>query len=455
MSMIRAAVACGVWLSIAACSSKSTFEPDAGPSSAAPDPSWLHSYEGTLFARALDVSCAPADAGPGVEGCIGLVRYLGKLNDAGIQDTSSSYGRVAFVRTDGAGGISWTQSLMSGFAPISAETGSFVDEDTRVHLLANDEFLVSGTYEGRVFFGTPGGNNQELGPSTNRNLFMVEFHQDGTFDNWEDTGNGAELHALGCVEMPSTQIIIAGSCQGDVPLDSGSFSCGSATSGYLLRINYDGSTIGAVTFGGKRAARASDVAADPEGNLYVSGTFNEQMQFGSEPPDLAAGEDDGFLMKLNPDGSRAWIVFAGGLGSDQGGRIGRTASGSLWTSVVSSGVRIGEQTFPEGGQVVAAVDDRGAVAWARLVPDARQDAPLGVAVAEDGSFALYGNGFLARFAADGAPLWERTDADVSGASFTKTALVVAATVTGNKLFGATIATTADDNLRAGLAAFPR
>src|SRR5476649_1181577 len=430
---------------------------DAGIATRAPPLAlWMQGFDAQLYARALDISCAPPEALPGVEGCIALVRYRGAMNGLSIPASDSeSYGSVAFVRIDPAGGVTWAKKLMSGFDPIDIEVGSFVDDDTRVHLLATNEFLVSGTYEGRVFFGTPSGNNQALGPSTSRNLFMVEFHQDGTFDNWEDTGNGKELRALGVSELPNTQIVITGSCQGDVPLDSGTFHCGDSTDGYLLTINYDGSTVGAVTFGGARPAVASDVVSEIAGNVYVSGSFEEQMQFGTEPVDIAAGEDDGFLMKVNSDGTRAWIVTAGGLGHDRGGRLVRVSGGVLWTALVSLGARVGTAIFPEGGQVVARVDDSGAVVWTHLVTEAQETAPLGVAASDDDSFALYGESFLGRFAANGTLLWDRTDADFAGASFTKDSLVVAATVVGTKAFGTSLATSGNDTIRAALVAFPR
>src|SRR5476649_1167901 len=130
---------------------------DAGIATRAPPSAlWMQGFDAQLYARALDISCAPPEALPGVEGCIALVRYRGAMNGLSIPASDSeSYGSVAFVRIDPAGGVTWAKKLMSGFDPIDIEVGSFVDDDTRVHLLATNEFLVSGTYEGRVFFGTP------------------------------------------------------------------------------------------------------------------------------------------------------------------------------------------------------------------------------------------------------------------------------------------------------------
>lgn len=178
--------------------------PDAGSPDAAtaPAPAWLHSYDSTFFARAWDVSCAPPDAGPGIEGCISLVRYAGEtdagLTDGGLAPGSNGTYEVLFVRTHADGGAIWSDRLMSGFDPISAQSGGFVDEDARVHMVASGEILVSGSYFGRTFFGLPGDHpNQELGPTTGgSNPFVFEFNNDGSLpNNWADTGNGKELHS--------------------------------------------------------------------------------------------------------------------------------------------------------------------------------------------------------------------------------------------------------------------
>ena len=72
---------------------------DAGPT--APAASWSYAWEAALFTRGLDVSCAPADADAGVEGCIALLRYRGELDepDHPTDSSGSAYGAVRFIRT--------------------------------------------------------------------------------------------------------------------------------------------------------------------------------------------------------------------------------------------------------------------------------------------------------------------------------------------------------------------
>jgi hypothetical protein len=447
-------------LLLAACSGTAP----AGP----PAPAWIHTLEGDQFSRALDVSCnttTAADAGTadaGAEECVGLVRYRTRI--AGLPDAgevgNDRYGNVLISRFTPAGATLWQQTLLWGSSGDYAMNGTFVDDDLRASLLPNAEFLVSGTYTGRVLVGVHGGDSshtQDFGYQDQRaTLFYVEFHADGSFDNWDDIHNDdRDQHALVARLMPDSSIVVGGSCQGLFQLDDEhTFDCGPTTSGYLLTTLYDGTNVGAVAFHDSPAAEVTDVLPDDSGNLLVSGTFEQVMTFATSTPVGGVGDGEGFLMKLGPDRKPAWTVLATSLGHDRGGRIARGKGGTLWTALVQAGARVGVVPFTQDAQVVALVDDDGKVLWARTV-DAPLTSPLRVASAPDGSYALYGDDFLGRYGAAGDELWVRRGADVRGAAFTGRSLVVAGTAIGTHAFGASLAASGDLTPRAFYAAFPR
>jgi hypothetical protein len=456
----RVLVTAAASLLFAACSGTAP----AGP----PATTWLHPLEGDQFSRALDVSCnttASPDAGTpdaGLEECVGLVRYRTRI--AGLPDAgevgNDGYGNVLISRFTPAGATLWQQTLLWGSSGDYAMNGAFVDDDFRASLLPNAEFLVSGTYTGRVLVGIHGGDSshtQDLGFQDQRpSLFVVEFHADGSFDNWADTHNDdRDQHARVARMLPNTDLIVAGSCQGVVPLDQDrTFDCGGTTSGYLLTAHYDGSTVDALTFHDSPWAEVSDALPDAAGNLFVSGTFERVMTFATSTPVVGVGDGEGFLMKLDAHRTPIWTVLGTSLGHDSGGRIAQGKGGTLWTARVSAGARVGVVPFTQDAQVVSLVGDTGSVVWAKTV-DAPLSAPLGVAAAPDGSFALYGDGFLGRYSAAGDELWVRRGVDVRGAAFTQRALVVAGTAIGTQAFGVDLAASGELTPRAFYAAFPR
>jgi hypothetical protein len=343
-----------------------------------------------------------------------------------------------------------------------------------VRLLADGSFLVSGTYDGRVFIGDASTDFQvRLGPSPGRSLVVLVFKPDGTFSmNWNDNApvDDHDERALAVETLSDGRMLLGGSCHGDVDVGGGAtFPCGPMPTGYLLTLDAEGNILGPPPLfaastvyasdqpQAPRSSSVHDFARDSTDALYVSGTFEASMLAGTSTPDVSAGEDDGFLMKLAPDGTRAWITTASGLGHERGGRVARVPGGTLWTSRVSLGGSVGAVPFAEAGHVIAKVSDTGAVLWALPVPAARGALPLGVAAAADGSFALYGEGFLGRFDANGGVLWQGTGPDVRGAAFTSATpaqLVVAANVLGTTLFGASVSTGPEGVLRGALVAFP-
>jgi hypothetical protein len=87
-------------------------------------------------------------------------------------------------------------------------------------------------------------------------------------------------------------------------------------------------------FGGSAEDQALDVAIDPSGNVFVGG-FTESANFCSGElqgkctlkTSLAAGDKDGFLVKLGPNGGISWATLAGGVNQETGVAVAVDGSG--------------------------------------------------------------------------------------------------------------------------------
>jgi hypothetical protein len=73
---------------------------------------------------------------------------------------------------------------------------------------------------------------------------------------------------------------------------------------------------------------ATDVAADPQGNVYITGYFFSTAQFGDSMI-TSNGSSDIFLAKYDPQGSLIWVRQAGGSGEDQALGIALDPSGNI------------------------------------------------------------------------------------------------------------------------------
>jgi len=129
----------------------------------------------------------------------------------------------------------------------------------------------------------------------------------------------------------------------------------------------------------------SDVAVDSVGNVFVTGSFSQQADFGSVSL-TSAGDSDAFVAKLNANGSVLWANRWGATTRDGGSGIAVDSAGN----VISVGYTIFVNS--SGGQSITGFDVRkfsptGGAAWSKRIDNSGGTA---VSVATDAA----GNVFL-------------------------------------------------------------
>ena len=85
----------------------------------------------------------------------------------------------------------------------------------------------------------------------------------------------------------------------------------------------------AVSFGGTSGDQGQGIAVDSSGNSYITGNFQDTVDFG-EGDVTSAGSNDIFVLKLNSSGTLQWVnTYAGSL-NDQGQNIAVDSSGNSY-----------------------------------------------------------------------------------------------------------------------------
>ena len=75
--------------------------------------------------------------------------------------------------------------------------------------------------------------------------------------------------------------------------------------------------------------RSNAIAVDSNGDLYVTGAFEQTATFGSTTL-TTAGNDDIFVAKMNSTGHWLWAVQAGGASNDQGMDLAIDSAGNVF-----------------------------------------------------------------------------------------------------------------------------
>jgi hypothetical protein len=154
--------------------------------------------------------------------------------------------------------------------------------------------------------------------------------------------------------------------------------------------------------GGSGSDEAKAVALDTQGNVIITGVFNSD-QAGFENAVLTnRGVGDMFLAKYDSAGNLLWVQQAGGAGDDFGAAVAADKEGNVYVTGGFQGPAwFGTNEIPSGlGSVfVAKYDPRGELVWVKPVGSEWGTYSTGIAVASDG--AVYQSGYFSGTAAFG------------------------------------------------------
>ncbi len=157
--------------------------------------------------------------------------------------------------------------------------------------------------------------------------------------------------------------------------------------------------------GGTDLDWGNSIAADNQGNLYVTGLFAGVAQFGSYTL-TSSGFTDVFVIKLDGDGDVVWAVKAGGTGEESGMGIVLDSTANLYlTGYFEGTATFGSTVLTSNGYTdvyAAKLDSNGSFIWA--VGAGGTEFDYGNGIAADNSGNAYLTGFFGDVAAFGSTI---------------------------------------------------
>jgi gliding motility-associated-like protein len=142
--------------------------------------------------------------------------------------------------------------------------------------------------------------------------------------------------------------------------------------GMIVKFNPNGQRIWGTYYGGSVTEGILGVAADNQGNVYISGGTDSPDNIstpGAHQVNFGGGIYDAFLVKLNSSGSRLWATYIGGDDDDRVFGSRTSASGILIAGLAASNSGISTagafQSAVGGGQdaFLSAFDSSGVREW--------------------------------------------------------------------------------------------
>ena len=350
---------------------------------------------------------------------IGNVRLVGSGSHdvfIGKLDRSIS-GNASWVRRFGAGG-----------------------DDRGYHLAvdASDDVLMIGSIDGAVAFDAfslgssgPAAFVIKLDGADGRVKWARTLPWAGDFDKeeswaWDVAVDGQDnIYVLGGFAAAF-----------DFGTSDGTIAPAGSTDAFLLKYSPDGVPVWVRTLGAANGFTAAvALAVDSRDNIVVTGLLGGETQLFPNAP-TGFGNEDAFVVKINPGGEPLWGLRFGAAGYDRGNSLALGADDRVYVAGVYHGeMTLGDRTLPAGPSqtlFLAELDPEGELQWVTRAPSghpalsahALVKLPDGLAVAGDFSTTLsFEDGtvlrstspkddpqdmYVARFGLDGSLQWAQS-----------------------------------------------
>ncbi|MCG8422447.1 MAG: SBBP repeat-containing protein [Proteobacteria bacterium] len=364
------------------------------------------------------------------QGNVALTGYYSDGADLGDGSSVAAQNVDVFVAKYGPGG----DQVWSAHAGGKGE-----DVGNAVAFDPQGNVIIVGLFTDRVAIG-----QTILAGAGSDDAFIAKFGPDGTV-LWARQLGGIDSDAAYHVAASSSSIVVTGSFKGSMRAADVTLTSKGNEDIFLLALDPDGDLRWIKQFGYRYKDYGQRVAIDSRGNIVLLTEFTGQIAFGG-PTLQARGNRDLALVKLDGQGRHIWSRRYGslfdelglGLAVDPAGNIAIT--GSFDNEIDFGGDKLSSQG--ESDIFVARFDPSGAHLWSRAYGSARQD--VGIAIAAD----VYGNVIA------GGWFWNKVDfggGALESANHNKDGFLIKLSVNGEHLWSQRLGDRDHDQVR-GLAA---
>jgi hypothetical protein len=195
-------------------------------------------------------------------------------------------------------------------------TGNSTIEGYGISVSSNGTSFITGTFYLNADFG-----NYEINTLGESDVFVARMTNSGIWSWVSSNGAVTGLASGESITLDSaSNIITTGMFYGTIKFGENTLSSNGKSDFYVAKLKQNGECIWAVSFGGIGLDVSKSVAVDTYGSVYVTGEFEETIEFG-DFLHTSIGFSDMFLIKLSSDGEIIWSKSTGDTDFDSGSKI--------------------------------------------------------------------------------------------------------------------------------------
>lgn len=215
---------------------------------------------------------------------------------SGEYDLASAGENDVFVqKLDADGNFVWALSF----------GGLFADRGRSIATDASGNVYLTGFFDGTVDFD-PGSGVSDLTSEGDRDVFLQKLDASGNFEWAVAYGSSIRDEGTSITTDASGNIYLTGIFQETVDFDPGSGVTNLTSAGnwdvFLQKLDADGNSIWAGSFGGEGMDDVGCIALDASGDVYTTGSFRNTVDFdpGSGVTDVVStGDADVYVHKMH------------------------------------------------------------------------------------------------------------------------------------------------------------
>jgi Beta-propeller repeat len=241
------------------------------------------------------------------------------------------------------GGVAQAEALYS-----FTKTMGYTDHDLgqSVAVDSSGNVYITGSFRGTVDFD-PGTGTDSHTSAGEEDIFLTKINADGSYGYTKTMGYTDHDYGQSVAVDSGGNVYITGYFGGTVDFNPGGTADSHTSEGlediFLTKINADGSYGYTKTMGGTNDDYGQFVAVDGSDNVYVTGFFQETVDFnpgGTADSHMSKGLEDIFLTKINADGSYGYTKTMGGTDHDEGQSVAIDGSDNAYITGYFSGANV-------------------------------------------------------------------------------------------------------------------
>ncbi len=225
----------------------------------------------------------------------------------GSNEVISDNERNSFVaRLTSSGSWSWVRSIK----------GNSSVDGLGIWTSTSGYSYISGTFYDKAYI-----NTDTIKTKGESDLLLAKISSSGGWD-WIQ-GNAGVTNIVvsnGIIQDKNTDVFVCGYFNGTVKFGNDTLKSVGLNDIFIAKSSKAGSWISAISLGGIGNDAANSLTIDTNGNIYVTGYFEDIVQFGNKK-DTSAGFNDIFISKFDSGLNLQWARRIGDTESDEGKKI--------------------------------------------------------------------------------------------------------------------------------------